>query len=372
MSLISFENIKSNAEYCFPPVSDKLHEGYGENYLWTAKYIRFRKHNPSISSADLALKLSSLGQPASDAAHKFRGALLGLAVCDALGATNEFKPRGSFEPITELVGGGPFDLKPGQWTDDTSMAYAMGQSLLFRQGFDAYDQMTKYLAWRDFGVYSCTGVCFDIGVTVNEALEYFTKTRDPFAGSADPQKAGNGSLMRLAPVILYYFGSVKDAIYYAGKSSETTHRAPEAIDSCRFFASLIHGAISGQSKSSLLKNYSPYKGAWQERSLAENVKRICSGNYLEKSIEQIRPSGYVIDTLEAALWCFAKTETFSEGALLAANLGGDSDTIAAVYGQIAGAYYGEPEIPAVWLQKLSHQHIFFIQAHKMMQVAGVI
>lgn len=372
MSLLSMEKIRSNAEYCFPPVSDKLHEGYEENYLWTAKYIRFRKHNQPLSSEDIALKLSSFEQPSSNVAHRFRGALLGLAICDALGATNEFKQPGSFDPINDMVGGGPFALKPGQWTDDTSMAYAMGQSLLFRKGFDALDQMTKYLAWRDFGVFSCTGTCFDIGSTVNEALEGFLETKNPFAGPTASDKAGNGSLMRLAPVVLYYFDNLKDAIYFAGKSSETTHGATEAVDSCRFFASLIYGAITGQSKPSLLKSYTPYENAWEECPLTEKVFRIRSGEFLGKGIQQLRPTGYVIDTLEAALWCFAKTETFREGALLAANLGGDSDTIGAVYGQIAGAYYGEPEIPAEWLQKLSHQHIFFIQAHKMMQNSGVV
>ncbi len=366
MILVSEEQIKNNPEYAFPPVSDKFIEGYQENYNWTAKYIRFRKLHSHLTDMEVEKKLIELSQPYGKTANGFRGALLGLAVGDALGTTNEFKKPGSFQPIDDLVGGGPFNLLRGQWTDDTSMAYALGQSLIYRDGFDANDQMNKYLAWWKYGAYSCTGECFDIGNTVRAALERYELTGEPEAGSKDPMSAGNGSLMRLAPIALFYFGDIKKSLHYAGESSKTTHGANEAVTACQYFAALINGAIAGVPKAELLNNYEPYSGAWSDFPLAKNLKPIVAAEYLHKSVGDISPTSYVIDTLEAALWCFANSENFKEGALMAANLGGDADTVASVYGQISGAYYGECNIPAEWIQSISYQHIFFMQAHKML------
>ena len=131
---------------------------------------------------------------------RYRGALLGLAAGDAVGTTLEFKPPGTFEPITGMVGGGPFRLDPGQWTDDTSMALCLAESLITQQGFDPADQMARYVRWWREGHLSSNGTCFDIGGTVRGALSRFEISGEPFSGSTDPQSAGNGSIMRLAPV----------------------------------------------------------------------------------------------------------------------------------------------------------------------------
>src|SRR5215831_13959691 len=136
---------------------------------------------------------------------RYEGTLLALACGDAIGTTVEFSPRGSFSPVQGMVGGGPFSLKPGQWTDDTSMALCLAESLIERQGFDARDQMVRYLNWWRWGYLSSTGDCFDIGMTTKAALARFEETGEPFAGSVDPQAAGNGSLMRLAPVVLCFY-----------------------------------------------------------------------------------------------------------------------------------------------------------------------
>lgn len=125
------------------------------------------------------------------------GALLGLAVGDALGTALEFRPPGTFEPIDDIVGGGPFGLEPGQWTDDTSMALCLADSLIGQGGFGAEDQMRRYVGWWRDGDNSVTGTCFDIGNSVAGALRRFERTGEPFAGSVDPNSAGNGSLMRL-------------------------------------------------------------------------------------------------------------------------------------------------------------------------------
>ncbi|HNQ86957.1 MAG TPA: ADP-ribosylglycohydrolase family protein, partial [Deltaproteobacteria bacterium] len=155
-------------------------------------------------------------------AERYTGCLLGLACGDAVGTTLEFKPRGSFEPITDMVGGGPFNLEPGQWTDDTSMALCLAESLIKKKGFDPLDQMERYVRWYRTGYLSSTEVCFDIGGTTASALRRFEKTRDPFSGSTDSHSAGNGSLMRLAPVPLFFFPDRDAMIFYAGESSRTT------------------------------------------------------------------------------------------------------------------------------------------------------
>ena len=140
-----------------------------------------------------------------DSKDRFRGCLLGLAVGDAVGTTLEFKPPGSFKPIHDMVGGGPFSLKPGEWTDDTSMALCLATSLLEKNGFDPKDQMDRYCRWWKEGYLSSNGRCFDIGNTVSAALALYGRTGDPIAGSTNPQSAGNGSIMRLAPVPMFYY-----------------------------------------------------------------------------------------------------------------------------------------------------------------------
>ena len=135
---------------------------------------------------------------------RFRGCLLGLATGDALGTALEFKQPGAFEPIDDMVGKGPFGLKPGQWTDDTSMALCLAASLIETGGFDPLDQMQRYVRWFREGYMSSTGECFDIGNTTHDALSHFERFGDPFAGSTNPNAAGNGSLMRLAPVPMRY------------------------------------------------------------------------------------------------------------------------------------------------------------------------
>lgn len=274
-----------------------------------------------------------------------QGALLGLAVGDALGTTLEFKPRGTFEPISDMVGGGPFRLAPGLWTDDTSMAICLAESLLAQQGFDPRDQMERYVRWWKQGENSSTGRCFDIGTTVLHGLQEYLHTGKPYSGSKSPMAAGNGSLMRLAPVVLFYFPDLSKTINYAGESSRTTHAAEECVDACGFFATLLFGALKGLSQVELLA-----LGSYQP--MTKKVGRIKAAEYLGLSADAIKGSGYVIESLEAALWCFFTTKTFSEAVLAAANLGDDADTTAAICGQLAGAHYGIEGIPAHWLEKL--------------------
>lgn len=279
--------------------------------------------------------------------ERFRGCLLGLAVGDAVGTTVEFQRPGTFEPLKDMLGGGPFGLAPGQWTDDTSMALCLASSLVERGEFDPQDQMDRYCRWANTGYLSSTGRCFDIGNTVASALRRYRRDGNPYAGSTDPNTAGNGCIMRLAPVAMYYYPDVDAAERFAAESSRTTHGANECIDACRLFARVICRALSGCSKLDVLT------GDADSFTAGERISAIANASYLTKPKSAIRGSGYVVESLEAALWAFARTESFEDAILAAANLGDDADTTAAVCGQVAGAYYGVAGIPRHWLERLA-------------------
>ena len=289
-----------------------------------------------------------------DPLERYKGCLLGLAVGDALGTTLEFKRPDTFTPIADMLGGGPFRLEPGQWTDDTSMALCLAESLIEKNGFDPDDQMQRYARWHSDGYLSCTGQCFDIGNTVRSALDKYLQDGDPFAGSSDPATAGNGSLMRLAPVPLAFAGNPDEAIVLAAEMSRTTHGALQALDACRYFTGLIIGALQGVSKEDLLHPlYHPTRGSWESDALTRAIENIAKGSFKEKQPPAIRGTGYVVDALEAALWAFYSEDDFRSGALAAVNLGDDADTTGAIFGQLAGAYYGIDGVPEDWVGKLS-------------------
>ena len=281
-----------------------------------------------------------------DTRDRYRGAMLGLAVGDALGAAVEFKSPGTFEPVTGMRGGGPHPIKPGDWTDDTSMALCLAESLVECRGFEPGDQMRRYVRWRREGHLSSIGRCFDIGGATSAALSRFERTGDPYSGSTDPNTAGNGSLMRLAPAALAFAGDLDAAERHAADSSRTTHGAPQAVDACRFFGVVLASAARGAPKDALLSR-DVFAAA-----LVPEVEAVAAGSYREKEPPAIRGGGYVVESLEAALWAFASTESFADAVLAAVNLGDDSDTTGAVCGQIAGAYYGAGAIPGDWLEQL--------------------
>lgn len=275
------------------------------------------------------------------------GALLGLAVGDAVGTTLEFQRRDSYPPLTDMIGGGPFRLEPGVWTDDTSMALALADSLAEYGQLDPTDLMERFVSWWRKGAYSATGTCFDIGITTSAALSKYERTGDPFAGSTDPMTAGNGSLMRLAPVAIWGVGAGLPAMRKAARQqSATTHGAPACLDACEGFAMILHAAIGGAS-------FEEAFGAAGVVDAGEPIGTILAGSWWGKQRAAIRSSGYVAHSLEAALWCVGETEAFRDAILLAANLGEDADTTAAITGQLAGALYGASGIPADWRQRVA-------------------
>lgn len=302
---------------------------------------------------------------------RFRGALIGLAACDALGTTVEFCRPGTFTPLTDIVGGGPFQLKPGQWTDDTSLALCLAESLIETGGFKPVDQLERYVRWYRDGHLSSTGACFDIGNTTVTALTRFQETGEPYCGSTDPRTAGNGSIMRLAPVPLYFANWPGEAMERSGESSRTTHGARVCVDACRYLGGLIVGAVHGAAKAELLSElYCPIAGYWQAHPLAPEIEPITRGSFTRKEPPEIRGTGYVVESLEAALWAFHKSNDFRDGALLAVNLGDDADTTGAVYGQIAGAYYGYEGIPKSWRSLVAQQEMILCMADRLAELAA--
>lgn len=251
------------------------------------------------------------------------GALVGLAVGDALGTSVEFKERDTYEPVTTLRGGGAFRLQPGEWTDDTSMALALSDSLIENNGeVNAMDLLRRFTDWYENGTYSTTGRCFDIGTTTREALLNFKRFGLTVAPDQD-HLSGNGSIMRLAPAAIVHHRSYDDAVRVSIDQSVPTHNSTKCRDACEELALIISAGIRGE-----------------DQGLNQRIKDIPR--------DQISSSGYVLDTLVAAQWAVLNTSTFDDAVLLAANLGDDADTVAAVTGQIAGSLYGYSAIREEW------------------------
>ena len=290
------------------------------------------------------------------------GAFLGLAVGDAVGTTLEFKARDKQERVKDMVGGGPFGLKPGEWTDDTTMALALAESLADCGALDCRDLMDRFVRWWKDGEYSCTGSCFDIGNTTRAALARYERSGDPLAGSTDPHSAGNGSLMRLSPVALRYWDDRATLDAAATEQSRTTHAAETTVDACRGFAELLADAIAGKSRAEVLAPR-PFDGS-------PEIKRILAGSWRGKRREEISSSGYVASTKEAAIWSVARTSDFRGAVLLAANLADDADTVAAVTGQLAGALYGLGGIPDEWLGRVAWKDRLMDVADRLTRSAG--
>jgi len=281
---------------------------------------------------------------APDVEGRGLGCLVGLAIGDAVGTTLEFTRRDARPPLTDMVGGGPFGLAPGQWTDDTAMALALAASLIARPDFNAHDLMQRFTDWWREGEYSCTGTCFDIGTTTQQALVRYRETGDPDAGATDPLSAGNGSLMRLAPVALLGVAG-GDWRRIAREQSATTHGAAACLDACEHYAALLIEAIQGAGREAVL--------APRRVDAMPDIAAIFACGWRDKERDRIASSGYVVHSLEAAIWCVGRTESFREAVLLAANLGDDADTTAAITGQLAGALYGLSAIPEAWRVRLA-------------------
>jgi ADP-ribosyl-[dinitrogen reductase] hydrolase len=275
------------------------------------------------------------------------GALLGLACGDAVGTTLEFKRPGSFTPIDDMVGGGPFGLRPGEWTDDTSMALCLAESILDCGGLDPVDQLRRYVLWRDEGYLSSNGRCFDIGTTVSSQLSRFQRTGEAFDPRPDHEAAANGSLMPSAPVPIRWWRDPAEAADRAAESSRTTHPADRPRDACRVLGAMTAALIHGTDADAVLD-----PDFWQFGALHPAIEAVARGSWRGKRPPQVRGTGYCVDALEAAIWAVGGAVDFRHAVLRAANLGDDADTTAAIAGQLAGARWGASGIPDGWRERV--------------------
>ena len=289
-----------------------------------------------------------------------RGCLLGLAIGDALGAAIEFQPPGTFKPVTGYRVGGPHGLKPGEWTDDTSMALALADSIA-TSGWDLNDQAARYVRWMRKGEYSVNDRCFDIGCTTGRSLVIFEKSGDArTCGDDVDQASGNGSIMRLAPVPIRFHRLFSQDLVklaeLAAESSLVTHANERCLSACRYLSLVLGGLITGLAKEEVLSaDWPAIDELRRHQPLHPEIDEVAAGSFRTRQPPQIKGSGYVVRSLEAALWAFAHTNSFPTAVLAAVNLGDDADSTGAVCGQLAGACYGRQAIPADLLAGLARR-----------------
>lgn len=274
----------------------------------------------------------------------------------------EFGRPGTFEPVVGYRDGGPHDLAPGEWTDDTSLALALADSIA-EVGWDLDDQARRYLDWRRTGRYSVNGRCFDIGNATASALSRFAHCGDArSSGASDRRSAGNGSIMRLAPVPIAYAEKFQDELetlaLRAGESSQPTHASPQCVSACRYLAVVLAGLMQGVPRAEVFSpEWETLRRLRDIEPLDPEIDEVADGSFRRKSPPEIVGSGYVVRSLEAALWAFHDAADFREAVLRAVNLGDDADTTGAVCGQLAGAYWGESGIPQEWLNGLARRDL---------------
>ena len=275
---------------------------------------------------------------------------MGLVVGDAVGTTNEFQPAGSFEPITDMVGGGVFGLEPGQWTDDTSMALCLADSLLAQGRYDSFDVMERYDRWYKEGYRSSTGTCFDIGNQVTRSLWDFREQQHVPTSAERTTSAGNGAIMRLAPVVIAGFESrdPREVVETARLSARETHFSVEAEAATEVFAALLVGALLGWSPQQLMDVSWASTGA----AFDEMAARVISPDQQVRTSWEAETSGYIVNGLRLAVHGLLDFPSFKDATLAIANMGGDSDTNAAIYGQLGGAFYGIEAIPPSWRERV--------------------
>lgn len=309
-----------------------------------------------------------------DLNNRYRGSLIGLAIGDALGVPVEFKPYGSFVPITDFRESDRYTLSAGCWSDDTAMTLCLANSLIECNGFDPKDQIEKYKRWLHTGYCSSTGRAIGVGQNILRTLiSYKPEENNPYTKILSSQPHSNGSLMRIAPIALYFRNNPQKAINYAELSSKVTHASQLSADACKYYIGLIIGVLNGASKDKLLSGlYSPFPESWKNIRLAKEIIQVAKGSFIHNNPPKIKGRGYVVASLEAALWAFYHSKSFEEGVLKAVNLGEDADTTGAIYGQLAGAFYGLDNIPEKWVKAVAKNDFIISIADKLLEQSNKV
>ena len=274
--------------------------------------------------------------------ERFLGAMVGLAVGDALAAATQLRRPGSFVNVGDLLGGGPYDLPRGAWSDDTAMALCLADSLVARGKSDPADQLQRYLRWKSSGYLAATGQCVGITANTAQALARGQWRNRSFAGSHDPERCEPEPLSRVAPAVLHGFGDVNQVTAAVLDATRVTSQSPRELDCARLLAAMLQAALHGEVRTRVLSPDAKYFS-----------RPVLSAATLADADARRQPAGADAPAaLAAARAALASTANFRDGALAAVNLGGNSDVIGAVFGQLAGAYYGINAIPRTWRASL--------------------
>lgn len=288
--------------------------------------------------------------------ERVAGGILGVVTGDALGLPVQFQTRHEVRqnPVDEMRGGGAFNTSPGTWSDDSSLTLCLVESLI-EKGYDLDDIAERFVRWFRNGYCTPFAQAFDIGFATQIAMKNLIKGVLPLeAGPSAEENNGNGSLMRILPAALY-FSCLPDSmmIKKVCEVSKITHGHPRSQLGCSLYALFIKGLLAGEGieeayKDLQFKSQEIFVGTGLEQELS-HYERILNGSLPQSDEREIMSSGYVVHTLEAALWCLLTTLTYKEAVLKAINLGLDTDTVGAVTGGLAGVYYGLSGIPEEWI-----------------------
>lgn len=293
--------------------------------------------------------------------NQYLGAIIGHAVGDAMGFPTEFSKREELlkNPVIEMIDSPDLGQPAGSWSDDTAMEIATIDSFIQKKYFDYKDIMDKWVKWISKSEYTPTGVAFDIGRTCLKAIKKYCNGTAPLqCGSTSINENGNGSLMRILPVALYAYLKNLDDISIRKLTNEVsslTHAHEVSRLGCYIYVQFIICLLKGYTKEEAYKHiqYLDYS-AYDMHSL-KLYKRILDEQIEVQRLDQIKSTGYIVDTLESAMWIFMNAEHYKEAIIASTNIGGDTDTIGAIVGSMAGIYYGFDSIPSNWLEKLQRK-----------------
>jgi len=286
--------------------------------------------------------------------------LFGVAVGDALGVPVEFSSRERMEqnPLSDMIGYGTYNQPKGTWSDDSTMTFCLAETLLDEE-FNLRKLANRFINWVDWGYWTPHGELFDIGNTTHSAIERLRTIDNPeMAGGSHETDNGNGSLMRILPLI-FETGKISISKSYdiIKSVSSLTHRHERSIISCFYYITFARHLIQGHSKESTYEMTNKIvKSELSQRGIQElelkHFERIFNNSISTLNYNQIRGSGYVIHSLESSIWCFLKTENYKDAVLKAINLGEDTDTTAAITGGLAAINYGFNSIPKEWVNQI--------------------
>ncbi len=293
---------------------------------------------------------------------KINAGILGLAIGDALGVPVEFKNRSYLKanPVIDMIGYGTYGQPAGTWSDDSSLTFCLMQSML--NGYNPTHIAKLFLRWKNDAYWTAHDECFDIGITTADAINLFSKTKNPkTSGNIGENSNGNGSLMRILPLAFYTINMhVAERFQIINEVSSITHAHIRSVLACYYYIEFAIALINGKNKfdaykiaNKKLQEISETNATYKKEKV--HFYHILAGDINKLPEDEIESSGYVIHSLEASMWCLLNSNSYKETVLKAVNLGSDTDTTAAIVGGLAGLLYGYKNIPTMWIEKLARK-----------------